>query len=413
MNSGRNTFYKERQNLPLILLVLSVIFIIGYSTAANAQIKNESRTPLKLMVWINGDKGYNGLQKVGDAFTKISGVAVTVQHPESAPEKFQQAAGAGKGPDIFCWPHDRVGEWAKSGLLTPVSPGKQVRDDIEQSAWKAFTYQGKTWGYPIAIEAVGLIYNKALVKIPPTNFDEIAKIDSELKTTGKKAILWDYNKSFFTWPMLAGAGGYVFGRDKKGELDARQVGVNTPGAVRAAEVLRGLIENGQMPRGARYANMDAGFSRGEIAMMISGPWAWDNAQRSKIDFGVAPIPGVDGKPAKPFVGVLGCMIAAPSKIKDIAREFIENHLLRPESLKTINADVPLGVPANKAFYAELAANPNIRATMENARRGEPVPNIPEMGRFWTAMDAALEAITNGLQQPQDALNGAAARMNIK
>ena len=61
----------------------------------------------------------------------------------------------------------------------------------------------------------------------------------------------------------------------------------------------------------------------------------------------------------------------------------------------------------------MAANPNIRATMENARRGEPVPNIPEMGRFWTAMDAALEAITNGLQQPQDALNGAAARMNIK
>ena len=413
MKSGRNIFYKRRKNNPLILHVLSAIFIIGFPAATNAQIKNESRTPLKLMVWINGDKGYNGLQKVGDAFTKISGVTVTVQHPEGAPEKFQQAAGAGKGPDIFCWPHDRVGEWAKSGLLTPVSPGKQVRDDIEQSAWNAFTYQGKTWGYPIAIEAVGLIYNKALVKIPPTNFDEIVKIDNELKASGKRAILWDYNKSFFTWPMLAGAGGYVFGRDKKGELDARQVGVNTPGAVRAAEVLRGLIEHGQMPRGARYANMDAGFSRGEIAMMISGPWAWDNAQRSKIDFGVAPIPGVDGKPAKPFVGVLGCMIAAPSKIKDIAREFIENHLLRPASLKTINADVPLGVPANKAFYAELAANPNIRATMENARRGEPVPNIPEMGRFWTAMDAALEAITNGLQQPQDALNGAAARMNIK
>ena len=23
---------------------------------------------LKLLIWINGDKGYNGLQKVGDAF---------------------------------------------------------------------------------------------------------------------------------------------------------------------------------------------------------------------------------------------------------------------------------------------------------------------------------------------------------
>jgi maltose/maltodextrin transport system substrate-binding protein len=58
--------------------------------------------PLRLLVWINGDKVYNGLQNIGDAFTKVSGVAVLFQHPEDAPGKFQQAAGAGKGPDIFC-----------------------------------------------------------------------------------------------------------------------------------------------------------------------------------------------------------------------------------------------------------------------------------------------------------------------
>ena len=122
---------------------------------------------------------------------------------------------------------------------------------------------------------------------------------------------------------------------------------------------------------------------------------------------------IAGRPSQPFVGVLGCMIAAPSKVKDIAREFIENHLLRPQALKILDADVAIGVPANKAFYAELAVNPLIRASMENARRGEPIPNIPEVGRFWTAMDAALEAITNGLQSPKDALNGAAARMLLK
>ena len=189
--------------------------------------------------------------------------------------------------------------------------------------------------------------------------------------------------------------------------------MNTPGAIRGGEVLRDLINNGQMPKGTRYAEMESGFSRGEIAMMISGPWAWDNATKSKIDFGVAPIPSIDGKPAKPFVGVLGCMISAPSKVKDIALEFLENHMLRPEQLKIIDDDVALGAPANKAFYAQLAANPFIRATMENARRGEPIPNIPETGRFWSAMDAALEAITNGLQSPRDALNGAAQRMLAK
>jgi maltose/maltodextrin transport system substrate-binding protein len=148
-------------------------------------------------------------------------------------------------------------------------------------------------------------------------------------------------------------------------------------------------------------------------MQVSGPWAWDNVKKSRIDFGVAPIPGLDGQPGKPFNGVLGCMITAPSPLKDVAREFVENHLLKPENLRIVNADVPLGVPASKAFLAELAADPHIRATAEAARHGEAIPNIPETGRFWTAMDAALEAITNGQQAPKDALDGAAARILVK
>ena len=368
---------------------------------------------LKLLVWINGDKGYNGLQKVGDAFERDSGVKVTVQHPEGAPDKFQSSSGAGKGPDVFCWPHDRAGEWARSGLIVPIRPREKLRNEIDASAWKAFQYQGQTWGYPIAIEAIGLIYNKKLLPTPPESFEEVIAMDRAFVAQGKKAILWDYDKSFFSWPMLAGAGGYIFGRDAAGNLDVHDIGVNTPGAVKAAEVLSGLVRNGQMPKGAGYAEMESAFSRGEVAMMISGPWAWDNARRSNIDFGVAKIPSVNGHPAKPFVGVLGCMIAAPSKVKDLAREFIENYLLRVDSLKTINADVPLGTPANKVFYAELASDPNISATMENARVGEPIPNIPETGKFFTAMDAALEAITQGRQSPKAALDGAAERIRTK
>ena len=36
-----------------------------------------------------------------------------------------------------------------------------------------------------------------------------------------------------------------------------------------------------MPKGANYAEMEAGFGKGEIAMMINGPWAWDNAQEGR------------------------------------------------------------------------------------------------------------------------------------
>jgi maltose/maltodextrin transport system substrate-binding protein len=384
--------------------------------AAGAAAPAWAQAPQRLLVWINGDKGYNGLQKVGDEFTRLSGVPVVVQHPEGAPDKFTAAAAAGKGPDVMCWPHDRVGEWVKSGLIVPVKPARSTRAEIDDSAWAAFTYRGQVWGYPLAIETVGLIYNKALVATPPATFDEVIALDRKLKaeSQGRKgAILWAYNNSFFSWALLAGSGAYVFGRTPQGELNTADIGVNNAGAVQGATLLQRLVQDGHMPRGARYSEMEGAFARGQVAMMINGPWAWDNVRKVGIDFGVAPIPKVGSQPGKPFVGVLGCMVSAASRQKDIALEFIEHHLLKVPALKTVAADVPLGVPANKAYYAELSSDPRIAATMANARAGEPIPNIPEMGRFFPAMDAALEAITNGRQAPKEAMDGAAARMKTR
>ena len=45
--------------------------------------------------------------------------------------------------------------------------------------------------------------------------------------------------------------------------------------------------------------------------------------------------------------------------------------------------------------------------------GEPMPNIPEMGKFWSSMASALENISNGRQSPKEALDAAAARMTGK
>lgn len=389
------------------------IAALALSLAAAVPSAGRAAEAGKLLVWINGDKGYNGLQKVGDDFAAKSGVPVTVEHPEDAPAKFQQAAAAGKGPDVWCWPHDRIGEWIQGGLIVPVSPGQAVKDGIDAKAWSAFTVGGKIWGYPLSVEAIGLVYNKALVKTAPRSFDEVVKLDKELSAKGKKAILWAYTNTYFTWPLLSANGGYVFARDAKGDLDPAKVGVNSPGALKGAELLASLVKTGVMPKGATYSTMEAGFNKGEIAMMITGPWAWDNIRKSGIDFGVAPIPAVGDKPGKPFVGVLGCMIAAPSPNKDIAKEFIEGSLLKLDGLKKVNADVPLGTPANKAFFKELASDPHIQATMANVQLGEPMPNIPEMGKFWSSMEPALENITNGRQSPKEALDAAAARMTAK
>jgi maltose/maltodextrin transport system substrate-binding protein len=388
------------------LLAAAAALTLGAAFAPLAQ----AAEPGKLLVWINGDKGYKGIIKIGEEFTKKTGIPVTVEYPEDAPSKFQAAAAAGKGPDIWIWPHDRIGEWIEGGLLQPVTPGKKVQADIDPLAWKAFTVGGKTWGYPMSIEAVALVYNKALVPTPPKSFEEVIALDKKLSASGKKAILWDYNNTYFTWPLLAANGGYPFKQKADGSYDAKDTGVNNAGALKGAELLSKLIKDGVMTKGANYAEMEAGLAQGKVAMMINGPWSWDNLKKANINFGVAKIPTVAGKKAAPFVGVLGAMVTKATPNKDLAVEFLENHMLTVDGLKKINDDVPLGTPANKTFFNELKNNPNIQATMASAQDGAPMPNNKEMGRFWSSMASALQNMTEGRQSPKEAMDAAAKRI---
>jgi maltose/maltodextrin transport system substrate-binding protein len=360
-----------------------------------------------LLVWINGDKGYDGLQEIGDRFTEELGIEVVVEHPEAVTDKFQQSAATGDGPDIFIWAHDRFGEWAAAGLIAPVDPSDEVREGIFDFAWEAVTFDGQTWGYPIAVEAVGLIYNKDLVPTPPSSFEEIFSMKLP---DGVTPILWDYNNTYFTMPMLMANGGFAFEKDEGGSYDPKVTGVNNDGAKKGAAMLRRLIDEGIMPPGVDYGVMDAAINKGETAMMINGPWAWANLEASGIDFGVAPVPSVDGQPSKSFVGVLAANINAASPNKDLAVEFIENYLLTDEGLKTINDDVPLGAVADKSFAETLADDENVAATLANAQAGVPMPSTPAMGKFWAAMGPALTNITSGAQTVDAALDDAAQRI---
>jgi len=387
-------------------LVAAATLLTGVIAAAPAHADEKGT----LQIWINGDKAFNGLAELGKKFTKDTNIKVVVEHPQDAPAKFQQAASAHGGPSIMIWAHDRAGEWISAGLIEPVSPKPKFKAAFDPIGWDAFTFDSKTWGYPLAIESIGLIYNKALVPKPPASFEDVLALDKKLAKDGKHAILWDYNNTYFTFPLLAANGGYPFGRTPTGSYVASDVGVNNAGALKGAEMLAKLIDAAVMPKGATYAAMEAAMNKGEIAMMISGSWAWDNLRKSKVDFGVAAIPSVGGKPSKPFIGVQGAMINRASNNKDEAIEFIENYLLTPEGLKVLDSDVSIGVAANKAFYKTREADPLIAATMVNIKNGILMPSLPEMGKFWSAMESALTNITQGRQKPKDALDGAALRI---
>ena len=388
------------------------ILLLACLTAALTVFPAQAWDANRLLIWINGDKGYRGIEEIGQIFEHNTGIPVVVEHPEGTTDKFFHAAKSGKGPDIMIWAHDRLGEWADAGLLLPIDPDPAVLPRLFPKALEAFTHRGRLWGYPLAMESTGLIYNKALISEYdiPRNLADCARLAPQLKEQGVQVIMWDYNNTYFTFGLLASAGGYVFGRHPDGSWNIADVGVNHPGAVTAMEEVVSLIRQGILPSSLSYSIAESHMNQGQLAMFISGPFAWENLKKSSIDFGVTTIPGIDGNPGRPFVGVVGAVFNRSSPNLDLAQEFIEHYLLTSSGLDAMDRHVPIGVPALIDAYTARSSDPLMAGSMANIDAGILMPGIPQMGVFWSAMESALSTITSLRATPQAALDNARERI---
>ncbi len=387
-----------------IIASLVAAATLGLSTMSFAGIESG-----KLVIWVNGDKAYEGIIKVGKKFTAEQGVPVEVAHPDGVENKFQQAASTGNGPDIMMWAHDRFGEWAKGGLLTEVNPSDEVKAKFQKFTWDAVSIDGKVYGYPMAVEAVALICNNDLVKTAPENFEDFVALEKELSAKGKHSIMWDYTTPYFSYPLIAANGGYAFKKTGPGAYDIHDSGVANAGSKQGVQFIADLIKNNVMEKGVDYSIMDSSFAKGDVACIINGPWSWSNYD-NKVNYSVNQLPKLAGNPAKAFVGVLGLTINAQSPNKELAVAFIEDYLLTDAGLKVVNDDKALGAVALKSFQKTLETDPRIKATMKSAINGELMPNVPEMNKFWSAFQQALKNSTSGRQSIDEALTTAESRI---
>jgi maltose/maltodextrin transport system substrate-binding protein len=367
----------------------------------------------ELLIWISDNRGFRALEQLGKKFEEEMGVPVKVETHQEITDKFQSAAQGGKGPDIFFWAHDRIGEWADAGLLKPL----EISDDFKKAfipmSWEAVTHNKQLWGYPLALECTSLIYNQKLVTgKPPTQLSEFPAFSKELKAKDPKliAIMWDYAIPYFSFPFLASAGAYSFKQTPEG-YDLKDIGVDNAGAIEGLTAIVNLVKEGVLPKGSTQSVMEQKMGSGELATMISGPWAWANLRKSGVDFALSVVPGVGGNPGKPFVGVWTALINRATTNSDLAQQFLEQFVCTADGLKTIDADAPLGVPAITSLADEMsAANPLIKVTYENCQNGVVMPNIPQMGKFWKSMEAAFKIAMNGEASPEVALKDARKNM---
>jgi len=366
----------------------------------------------ELLIWMDPGRG-RALDPIVQKFETDFGVKVTIETPEKITRTFPIAAQVGKGPDIVIWAHDKVGEWADSGLIAPVEISTEFRERFFPEAWQAVQHQERLWGYPIALETVTLIYNRALLDgPPPTDLSQLASASQDIKSKhpGVIPILWDSRSPFYIWGILASDGGYVFAK-KGADYDLEKVGVATSGAVDALSKIISLIGSGVLPKSCSYSETEDLMGQGKLGMMISGPWAWSSLIQRGIDFGLGQIPGVNGQAGRPFVGVSVAYLNRSSPNHDLIKEFLEQSLITDEGLTAMNAAKPIGIPALISLYQKMAKdNPLLQALRVSVDHGQVMPNIPQMGRFFSSLGAALELAINGQLSPQAALQEAQTNM---
>src|SRR5690606_36406211 len=138
----------------------------------------ETDKPDKLVVWVNDEESQKvALREIFDKYEEETGI--TVEQVEmnmlDQIEALALDGPAGKGPDLFFQPHDRIGNIVLQGLADPVELG-DAKEEYVGTSIEAVTYDGDIWGAPLVVETYGTFYNKDLVDKAPETMDELMEI---------------------------------------------------------------------------------------------------------------------------------------------------------------------------------------------------------------------------------------------
>lgn len=364
----------------------------------------------EIVIW----HGYRGgekaaFEKVVDNFNKANAgkvKATTLAVPYDAfADKITAAVPRGKGPDVFIFAQDRLGGWVAAG--NTVEPldfylDAPTRGRYLKATMDAMTYQGNVYGLPLNFKVVTLIYNKKLVPKPPKTTAELAAMAKKLTNAGagKFGLAYWYSDFYYHSSLMNGFGGGVFA--------GRKPTLNSPQNVQSLDFLLKWINQGFLPAEPSTALITSLFNSGKAAMVFSGPWFLGEVARD-VDYGLAPLPTISeagNKPMRPWITVEGVYIAAPSKNKDAAYQFLK-FVTDVPSAKVLALE-GRQTPANKGVYADpqVANDPVLKAFRQQVDVAVPMPNLPEMSMVWSPATTAMNVIVKKAATPKAAMDQA-------
>ena len=389
-------------NKTIASLAIAIFAVCGSAFAKDMNVEPEQNAVLQ--VWESYGIEQKFIKIAAEEFEKKYAkynVKVNYSETESVKtvDKMSLAVQGNKGADVYILPHDRLGQAINAGVIMPnLVSADRIKKDFMSAAVQASTGpDGKIYGFPLSIETYGLIYNTDIFKKAPATFEEVMKVGKTITNRGdnRYGIFWDIANFYFAYSFLAMDGGYVFGNNG---YDIKDIGLNNKGAVKGLEALISLKPISlERPPGKSQADapMTGLFGEGKIGAIITGPWSIDNIKKSKVNFGIAPLPTYEGKHPISFSGVRLFAVNPASKYKKAAQLFAK--FCTSDEILLKRYEITAQIPPVKTLLKnkKITDNPFVKPFLEQAEYAVPMPSVPEMNLTWDPMmDAVIDAWTN-------------------
>src|SRR6266542_2847809 len=195
----------------------------------------------KLTIWVDNVQK-PAIDRITSAWGTRRGVDVNVVfHSFGNIRDDLKTVKAENAPDVIVAAHDWTGDLAANGLVLPIFPTKAIKRQFPKYALDAFSYGGRLYGAPYALENVGIVVNTRLVKVPKTFAQrERSALAFKKKNANNIAIAVPQGSggdAYHRYPFFSGLGGYVFARARNGALLANKVGVANKVFLRNASLI--------------------------------------------------------------------------------------------------------------------------------------------------------------------------------
>lgn len=295
----------------------------------------------------------------------------------------------GQGPDLFVGPHNTIGTWVEKGVLEPLT-GRVTTAELDvylPESVRALVYRKNLYGLPLTFKTLVMFYNKALLPEPPATMEalvpKLAALQADPGRGKRFGLVYQAGGLYFHAMWVHAFGGTLFDAAHRPAFD-------TPAQRAALDFVRGLHQDaGVLPSGVNGFMVTSLFNEGNAAVVFNGPWFAAEIGKG-VDYGMAPIPTVQGRHPAPFLGVEAVFIAKHSQRKAAALD-AARYLAGAASAKR-RMDEAGQTVCHAATLAEGATrSAALRVYMQQAEHSVLMDASPEMQLLWGPADIAIAA----------------------